>query len=457
MLTATPAPERAPSSSRLRRLRAAANRPVSAASTAAFRIAFGLLIAFSFVRFLANGWVGSLYLAPEHHLGYGGIGPIPPLPAPWMHLELVALALCGISIAIGFRVRLALLVFLVGFTHAELIDATLYLNHYWFMTLCGVLLLVLPVQHMWSLDARRGRIERCATVPSFVVWVLRAQVGVVYVFAGLAKLNSDWLFRAQPLQLWLSDRADTFLIGPVLGLAATAFAASWAAAFFDCTIVGWLLWSRSRPWAYGLLVAFHVATGALFQIGVFPLVMAISALIFFPPTWPHRFVPERSMSSSASPPPLGRVASLGLLALLAIQLFLPLRHYTYDSNVRWSEEGYYLAWRVMLTEKAGFAEYRVTDRSTGETWTVAPTLVLTDWQANQASTKPQMIRETAKLIANHYVDRDPADIGMTDLEIRADVFVTMNGRPATRLVDPDVDLLDTVPVGWILDEPAASS
>jgi hypothetical protein len=45
-----------------------------------------------------------------------------------------------------------------------------------------------------------------------------------------------------------------------------------------------------------------------------------------------------------------------LVAFAAVQAVLPLRHLAYPGGVRWTEEGYELSWRVMLTEKAGHVE-----------------------------------------------------------------------------------------------------
>ena len=68
------------------------------------------------------------------------------------------------------------------------------------------------------------------TIPSWVVWVLTAQVGVVYMFGGLAKLNADWLFHAQPLRIWLYNNGDLTLVGPLLKETWMAYAMSWAGA-----------------------------------------------------------------------------------------------------------------------------------------------------------------------------------------------------------------------------------
>ena len=439
------------------RLASAARRPVAADSVAVFRIGFGLVAMVGSLRFLARGWVDSLYLAPEHHLTYAGFGWVQPLPAPWMHVHMVALAALGACVALGYRHRLAAALFTAGFAYAELIDAALYLNHYWFMTLAGLLLVLLPVHHRWSLDARAGRVAPSRLVPAAVLWTLRTQVAVVYVFAGLAKLNGDWLLRAQPMQLWLADRTHLPVVGPLLDEPLVAYAASWSGALFDCTIVGWLLWRRSRPWAYGVLVAFHLVTGALFQIGIFPWVMIVGALVFFAPDWPARLA--RLARGRSSPPPVAsvdapparipRLAAAALIVLAAVQLLLPLRHYAYDGNVRWTEEGYYWSWRVMITEKAGHVEFRVTDPATGRAWTAGPELVLADWQAEQADTRPDLIHATALLLADHYASQDIAPV-----EVRADAWVSMNSQPARRIVDPDVDLAawprGAAPDGWIL-------
>ena len=502
--------------------------PVAADSLAAFRIGFGLLVAFSSLRFLAKGWVDALYLAPENHLTYRWFGWVAPLPAPWMHLHMVALAALGICIALGYRHRLATALFIVGFAYTELIEASLYLNHYWFITLAAVLLLLLPAHHHWSLDAAAGRTAR--HTQAWVIWALRAQVGIVYVFAGIAKLNGDWLFHAQPLRLWLADRTHLPVIGSFLDEPLVAYAASWGSAAFDCTIVAWLLWRRSRPWAYAVLVVFHIATWLLFpKIGVFPWVMIFCALVFFSPDWPRQLAkrvrvglkrlgtanmqfgkstwelsrssretePSPSYASTTAwgrrpngtaaeePDPMqsdmanGRIfgepalkqivgaaydtentaggktssvsrPAIALLAVFAaVQVFLPLRHYLEPGNVRWNEQGYYLAWRVMLTEKAGHLEYEVTDPATGRNWLAYPELVLTDWQAAHAATRPDLIHATALLIADHYQQQ-----GIPDAEVRATSWVSMNGRQAKQFMDPAINLAahprGEIPTGWIL-------
>lgn len=409
-----------------------ASHPVPAASFVAFRVAFGLLATFSIVRFVARGWVGEFWLDPAHHLTYARFEWVRPLPAIGMYALMALLAGCGLAIAAGWRYRTAAAVFAIGFAYTELIEATLYLNHYWFVTLVAVLLAVLPR----PVDG---------SVPALTVWAIRAQLGAVYLFAGIAKLNPDWLLDAQPLRIWLSARTDRPIVGPLLDEPAVAYLFSWAGALFDLTIVGWLLWKRSRPMAYVVVVAFHLATAALFQIGVFPWVMILSTPIFFAPDWPRRVAAlvtgRRPRVDRVRPDTprrgfrFGRATAGTLVALALLNVALPLRHYAEPGNVRINDAGYYLSWRVMVTERATFVEYHVTDPATGTTTLVRADDVLEPWQVMQATTRPDLVLATAHLIA----DQDEAATGRRPV-VTVDAWLSSNGHPRQQWIDPSVDL-----------------
>ena len=113
MQTATPAAETRPHRAR-HRILDSARRSVPADSVAVFRIGYGLLVTYSSIRFLAKGWVDTLYLDPDHHLTYRWFEWVQPLPAPVMHHHVGALAVLGLCIAAGYRHRLATGLFLIG-------------------------------------------------------------------------------------------------------------------------------------------------------------------------------------------------------------------------------------------------------------------------------------------------------------------------------------------------------
>ncbi len=441
--------------------------PVSPASAAAFRIIFGLVGLFAVVRFAANGWISELYIQPTHHFTYYGFSWVQPWPGWGMYLHFALLGLASLGVALGYRYRLSITAFFLLFTYVELIDKTTYLNHYYFISLASFIMIFLPLHRAYSLDARRLPVDKSPpTIPRAALWMLQAEVGIVYFFAGVAKLNSDWLLHAQPLGIWLFNSTNTPLIGPFLREPSLPYLMSWTGAFFDLTIVGWLLWNRSRPVAYAVLVAFHALTALIFPpIGIFPLIMTGAALIFFRPDWPIRLA--RSLrpslvgngSSQVQKPaqtlakPWGaRAALLFGLAFLAVQLIIPLRHFTYPGNVRWTEEGYRFSWRVLVTEKTGLVKFRVTSNGFNEGWLVYPERYLTPLQVERMAYQPDMILATAHIIRDDYLAR-----GYEGVEVRADAFVAFNGRPATRLIDPDVNLARIAPglgsKGWVLPPP----
>jgi hypothetical protein len=414
------------------------------------------------VRFVAFGWVDELFVRPSFRFKYLGFEWVDALPPGAMHALFWALAGLALAVAAGFLFRLSALLFAFGFVYLELVDVTNYLNHYYLAGLLAFLLFLSPAHRAFSLDALLAKAPPSATVPRFWLWFLRFQVGVVYVFAGLHKAHADWLFHAQPLRIWLGSHGDFPVLGPLFSEPWTPYVMSWAGFLFDTTIVGWLSFRKTRPFAYAAVIGFHALTGALFPIGMFPVIMVLAALVFFEPNWPRRLLSSisRKRASAAEacvvatpgPSRLRTAALLVALGYAAIMLLVPLRFLAYGGNVRWHEQGMRFAWRVMIREKNGSVTYVVRSKQTGRTWHVSPARYLTDIQEREMSGQPDLILELA-----HHVRDDFERRGLGPVEVRVDALVSLNGRRLTRLIDPTVDLA-TIEDGigrasWILPAP----
>lgn len=440
--------------------------PRDAAALAVFRILFGLLVSISAIRFLAYGWVDDLLARPTFHFKYWGLAWVPALPAPYLHLVFGLLVLLGLAVSAGLFYRPAIVLLFLAFSYVQLVDVTNYLNHYYLVSLLAGLLCFIPAHAAWSLDTLRRPALRREALPAWCTILLRFQVAVVYVFAGLAKMTGDWLLHAQPLNIWLSARTGTPLAGPWLDQRWAAYAASWGGFLFDTTVVAFLLMRRTRPWAYLVLVGFHATTQALFPIGMFPAIMTTAALVFFDPSWPRTLwarlrrrppaaAPAPAPAVVLAPVPVSRGARVALAAAAAygvLQIAVPLRAHLYGGNVLWHEQGMRFSWRVMAREKNGAVDFLVRDPRSGREWMVSPRRYLSQLQEQEMSVQPDLILQLA-----HRIARDWAARAGGPVEVRADARVSLNGRPPERFLDPDVDLarvsdgLGAKP--WILPAP----
>jgi len=441
------------------RLSEALNRPLDAASVAAFRVAFGAMLLISTIRFFAHGWVREFYAVPTHFFAYWGFAWVEPLPLFGMYALYALIALAAACLMLGIAARPAAALGALGFGYAHFCDKANYLNHYYLITLLLALLAFLPVDREFSVRALRRPGERRGQVRAWVLYLLRFQIGVVYVFGGLAKVDADWLLNAEPLRIWLSANAELPVLGRILNEPWAAFLFSWCGALFDLSIVPLLLWRRTRAPAYVLVLVFHVLTALLFRIGIFPWVMVVNATIFWSPGWPRRVLARvlgraQPIAPGVAGAPLSAPASALGAAYMAMQLLLPLRSALYPGNTRWSEEGFRFAWKVMLIEKAGNLEFEVEDRS-GRRYSVSPRKYLTPFQARMAATQPDMILQLA-----HWIARDFEQRGVGPVRVYADSEVSFNGRLRTRMIDPSQDLanvrdgLEAKP--WILPAPSAA-
>lgn len=447
--------------SRLAACGARMRRPVDASSVAVFRMLFGLVLLGGMARFVAEGWVEVLYVEPQWFFKYWGFSWVAVWPRWGMYVHYALLAALALALTLGYRTRLAAALFFAGFTYVELMDVTNYLNHYYLVSLVALLMVVLPVDRVWSLDARRRPATASPVIPAWALYALRLQIGLVYVNAGLAKLGSDWLLHAQPLGIWLAARTETPLIGPWLGTEWAPYLLSWAAFLYDCTIVFWLSWRRTRLPAFVLVLCFHFLTHVFFDIGIFPFLMTACATIFFEPDWPRRWLRLGRVESPRAapdrlPPALGPIATRVALAagavFFAVQTLVPLRHYLYPGDVLWNEHGMRWAWKVMVREKNGSITYHVRDRGTGRAWQVSPTEYLTWRQAHEMAGQPDLILQLGHRVAADFRER-----GVHDPEVRVEAWVSLNGRRAALMIDPAVDLT-TVSDGlaaadWILPAP----
>lgn len=417
----------------------------SAAPLAVFRAFFGLMLLASTVRFVAMGWVRELYIDPQFFFPFFGFEFVRPL-GQWTYILFVICGISALLVALGWWYRVASAVLFLSFTYIELMEKSTYLNHYYFVSVICFLLVFLPAHTMFSVDSRRNPALRSGQIPAWCIDSIRIMVCMLYFYAGLAKLNSDWLLHALPLKIWLPAKNDLPVIGPVVNLPETAYVFSWVGCIYDLS-VGFLLWQpRTRPYAYASVVIFHLLTSLLFPIGMFPYIMIVTALIFFPARFHQRIIDgvqhlfSLQSSQAASQAryrfrPWAGPVIYGIFTLFFLfQILFPFRYLRYPGELFWTEEGYRFSWRVMLMEKAGYTQFTVRD-ATGRQQIVNNNQFLTPLQEKMMSTQPDMMLQYAHMLRDHY-----EKLGFVSPQVFVDSYVALNGRTGRPLVAADVDL-----------------
>ncbi|MDE0203718.1 MAG: HTTM domain-containing protein [Rhodospirillaceae bacterium] len=459
----------------LGRIRTLAARPVCGQSLAVFRIAFGLLMLNDVVHLLRYDWLTGFYIDRAILFPYYGL-EVPALPAPWLHLLWSLCGLCCVMVTLGAFYRIAIWGFNAIFIYFFLLDQLLYLNHFYMIALFGLLLGCTDAHRCWSLDRRLGRIGSTTKVPLWNLLILQFQVEVILVFAGLVKIEVDWL-RGEPLRTWMLERPWSPL--------STLFEVHWITLAAPVLIIllhtvgaPLLLWSKTRLWVFLLYCAFHATNAHLFNIGVFPWMTIAATTIMFSPAWPTilagrigaaltwlrlprppvpawigqaaRFVgggPTARGGERAAFRPLHPAALAALVLYALVQIWLPVRDTLFEGYVGWTEEGQKFSWRMMLyVHGADGRLIAVTPED--EAWVIDMQAHLDPLQTWMVFAKPEMLLHFVHLMKAHY-----AETGVGDVRIYADVVKNVNGQPYRRLIDPDVDLAAVDGINWFGEDP----
>ncbi len=426
----------------LEELQKSAFAPVDIASLVFSRIAFGLLMVCEIWMYYTHGWIATDWIEPRFHFKYYGFSWVEPWRGNGMYVHWATLGVLGLFIAAGFLYRVSAALFFLGFTYTFLIDQATYLNHTYLICLFSFLLIFAPANRALSVDVWLNPRIRSQTTLAWTLWLLRAQIGVVYFYGGIAKIEPDWL-RGEPMQTWLSKRTDFPLIGRFFREQWMVYGVSYGGLLLDLFIVPLLIWRRTRIPAFCLALAFHLINARWFTIGVFPYLAIAATALFFPPNWPRRIlsvfrygVTSLPVDDGSLPSPWKQWTTLSLASIyLTLQILVPLRHLIYPGRVNWTHEGHRFSWRMMLTQVHTQAYFYVTDPNVDRTLQVKPWQHLSELQADKMAYRPDMILQFA-----HYLAMMMPQMGTKPLKVEARIFASLNGRKPELFVDPNVDL-----------------
>jgi len=190
-------------------------------------------------------------------------------------------------ITIGFLYRVSTHLFFIAFSYIFLLEQAHYLNHLYLVILISFILCMVPANRYLAVDARLNPDKRSDTVPAWSIWLLRAQFEVVYIYAGIVKLNADWL-QLEPLSMWLARRSDMPIFGHLFLQDWSVAVAAYGIIILHILGAPLLLWRRARIYIFLIYACFHTLNHFVFSIGIFPWLTLFATLIFFDPDWPKQ-------------------------------------------------------------------------------------------------------------------------------------------------------------------------
>ena len=401
---------------------------------------------YSIIRFWLKGWIQTMYIDPSFHFTFYGFEWVTPLG----NYTYLLFFICGLSaffVAIGYRYYMSIIIFFLSFTYIELMDKTTYLNHYYFVSILSFLMIFLPSNSSYSVDSYLQK-KSFKYTPKWCVDSIKLLLFIVYFYSGLAKINKDWLFEAQPLKIWLTTGSYDFpLIGSnLMQQEWFHYFMSWGGMFYDLLIPFLLISTRTRVFGFLLVIFFHLFTVLLFPIGMFPYIMIMSSIIFFSSKTHKKildFILKPFIDKIKSIREMKiiniqkeRISLIVVSVFFIIQFLFPFRYSLYPGELFWNEQGYRFSWRVMLMEKKGYTTFKVVNKENDNSFYIMNNSFLTEFQERQMSFQPDFIIEYAHFLGTYY-----KNLGLNDIEIYADSYVALNGRISKRFIDPKIDLL----------------
>ncbi|MCH2193328.1 HTTM domain-containing protein [Kordia sp.] len=447
-------------------------KQVDNTSLIVFRVFFGLLICLEGFGAILTGWVKRTFVDPEFtftFIGFEGIlTPIqqtlrkPLLDFNLFGIEALNLAnytygfyfyfalmgICGFLVMIGYKYRWSIGTFTVLWTTAYLMQKTSYNNHYYLLVLLCVFMWIVPAHHYLSVDAKKNPALKKIHMPNWVLWIFILQLFIVYTYASVAKMYPDWISGEVTTNL-MKGRKELPIVGEFLQQRWIHYTLAYVGIGFDLLVVPGLLWKPTRKFFFICSIIFHLFNSFVLHIGIFPYMSLALCLFFFEPkTIRNIFLKKKKIYKGKEIQkgkeihledeiilPRYRKVIVPIFVIYFIsQILLPLRHWTFEDDVLWTEEGHRLSWRMMLRSKAGYIQLKVIDKESRDSMYINPVTYIKPKQAARVAVKPDMLWQFVQFLKKDFAKKG------TDIEVYAEGRVRVNNHPYQKLFDPTVDL-----------------
>lgn len=400
---------------------------------AIIRILTGVWFFVDLLSMLVSGYVTEAYVDVKVNLSFYGFEWLHPIGGVGMYILFIILAIFAICIAIGYRTKLFLILFIPAFSYIFLIDVAYTLNKFYLFLLIAGLLLCTDESNSWKYP--RLKHSNKAPIAYWNVFVFQALVAIIYFYSGIAKINHDWLFHAQPLRNFFGNRSYMRALSPD-GLETVSFLFSYGGILFDLSIAFVLINRRTRFWGQLAQITFHTLNFCILHIGSLSIFMMLFTFFLFPTDWLKRKLSLSEIKESDSNIPKYKPAIIFACLILLSQLIIPHRHYLSGANVNWTEKGHRFSWRLMSRTKGGsISNFDIVDNKTGEKWNINPMMYLTKRQYRKMSAESDLI-----IFFAHFLREEWHNKGHQEVSVYVKSRTKLNQRSYAPLIDGKTDL-----------------
>ncbi len=414
-----------------------------------FRIIFGFLIAAEAIGSIFTGWINRTLIEPNFTFNFLGFDFLQPLPGNGMYYYYLVMGIIGICVMIGYKYRWSMSLFTILWAGVYFMQKTSYNNHYYLLLLLCFIMCFLPAADYLSWDAKKSQKTKIA-MPRWCSLIIILQLWIVYTYASVAKFYPDWLDFTVAKNL-MAAKASYPVIGTILQQHWSHVTIAYTGILFDLLIIPLLLWKRTRIYAFGISIFFHLFNSIVLQIGIFPYLSLSFSLFFFSAEKIHSLFLKRKPFYNQQElivPSYQKAITVVISVWLIIQVGLPLRHWVIPGDVLWTEEGHRLSWRMMLRSRAGFTDFYIVDKNDPEAKRkhVDKKQYLSKKQHRTVSSKPDAIWQFAQYLKKEYASEGK------DIAVFVKSRVSINGRKYKTFIDPEVDLA-SVPWNYFKTNP----
>lgn len=336
----------------------------------------------------------------------------------------------------GLFFRYSKWVFTLSFGFLFFQDKMLWNNHWYLFFLVGILSLFMKLEASWSLDSVINPKIKNTYSPRWYFEIFKLQIFVVYFFAGIAKLNYDWIVMAEPIGTFIKQRENYFVLGWIFKMDGAKYFFAYTGLLFDL-LIGFILFSdKFKKPGIILTFIFNVLNAIIFDIGLFPFIMLTSNLLFLRQTEAFQTNSKKITGTiqSAAKPVLKNSILFFLTLYVFFQFTFPMRQFLYHGNPSWIGICERFSWRMMIQNKEPI-KYDFYIASDGINKKIDLRTFLFPPQIMAQIVFPDMMLQTARA-----VKKDAEESGIINPQIKAEVIVSLNKRAPQNMVEPTLNL-----------------